>query len=87
MKILLFLTRADVDLVRSGAAETTHVKPLDPLGATLRDLLDRGGVIWACTPCAKRRGCVQELVIDGVVVAGAAQTDELIKGGATTLSF
>jgi hypothetical protein len=31
LKVSLFLTSAGVDLVRRGAADTTHVKPLEPL--------------------------------------------------------
>ena len=87
LKVSLFLTSGGVDLVRRGAAETTHVKPLDPLGDMLRDFLGRGGVIWACPPCVNSRGYAQESLIDGVVIAGAAQMHALIKAGAATLSF
>lgn len=87
LKVSLFLTSNGVDIVRRGAAETTHVKPLDPLGAMLEDFLSRGGTIWACPPCVKSRGYTQENLIDGVVIAGASGMHELIKRGAATLSF
>ena len=87
LKVSLFLTSAGVDLVRRGAADTTQVKPLEPLGAMLSDFLGRGGAIWACSPCAKSRGYSQESFIDGVVVAGSSKMHELIKAGAATLSF
>jgi predicted peroxiredoxin len=65
LKVSLFLTRAGVDLVRRGAADITHVKPLEPLADMFKDFLGRGGVIWACPPCTKSRGYAQESLIDG----------------------
>ena len=87
LKVSLFLTSGGVDLVRRGAADTTHVKPLDPLSDMFKDFLGRGGVIWACPPCVKSRGYTQESLIDGVVIAGAAKMHERIQAGAATLSF
>jgi predicted peroxiredoxin len=87
MKVSLFLTSAGVDLVRRGAAETTHVKPIDPLGDMFRDFLGRGGVIWACPPCVKSRGYTQDSLIEGVVISGAPPMHEQIKAGAATLCF
>lgn len=87
LKVAIFLTSSGVDAVRRGAADTTHVSPLEPLADMLRDFLARGGTIWACTPCVKSRGYVQDDLIDGVVIAGASKMHELIKNGAATLSF
>lgn len=87
LKVAIFLTSSGVDAVRRGAADTTHVRPLEPFADMLRDFLARGGTIWACTPCAKSRGYVQDDLIDGLVIAGASKMHELIKNGAATLSF
>jgi len=87
LKVSLFLTGGGVDLVRRGAADTTHVQPLDPLGEMFKDFLGRGGVVWACTPCVKSRGYTQESLIEGVEIVGASKMHELIKAGAATLSF
>ncbi|RTL71194.1 MAG: peroxiredoxin [Hyphomicrobiales bacterium] len=87
LRVSLFLTSSGVDIVRRGAASTTHVQPLEPLAAMLADFLRRGGTIWACTPCVKSRGYTSENLLDGVVVAGASGMHELIKDGAATLSF
>jgi predicted peroxiredoxin len=87
LKVSIFLTSSGVDLVRRGAADMTHVKPLEPLADMLRDFVARGGTLWACTPCVKSRGYTQANLIDGVVIAGASGMHELIKGGAATLSF
>lgn len=87
LKVSIFLTSAGVDIVRRGAADTTHVKPLEPLASMLKDFLVRGGTLWACTPCVKSRGYTQENLIEGVVITGASPMHELIKQGAATLSF
>ena len=87
LKVSIFLTSSGVDIVRRGAADMTHVKPLEPLANMLKDFLSRGGTLWACTPCVKSRGYSQEHLIEGVVITGASPMHELIKRGAATLSF
>jgi predicted peroxiredoxin len=87
LKVSVFLTSAAVDLVRKRGIEMTHVQPLDPLAALIKDFLARGGELWACTPCVKARGYEQTDLIDGVVIAGSSKMHERIIGGAATLSF
>jgi predicted peroxiredoxin len=81
LKVSIFLTSSGVDIVRRGASDTTHVKPLDPLADMLRDFLARGGNLWACTPCVKSRGYTQESLLEGVVITGASLMHERIKAG------
>jgi predicted peroxiredoxin len=87
LKVSIFLVSSGVDIVRRRAVDMTHVKPLDPLADLLRDFVARGGNLWACPPCIKNRGYVDEDLMDGVVVTGASKMHELIKAGAATLSF
>ncbi len=87
LKVSIFLTSSGVDIVRRGAADMTHVKPLEPLADMVRDFRARGGTLWACTPCVKSRGYSQESLLEGVVITGASVMHELIKRGAATLSF
>lgn len=87
LRVSIFLTSSGVDLVRKRAADTTHVKPLEPLINQIRDFLARGGNLWACTPCVASRGYQQADLLDGVVITGASKMHELIKEGAATLSF
>lgn len=87
MNVSIFLTSSGVDLVRKGAADTTQVKPLDPLADLIGDFLTRGGTLWACTPCVKSRGYTENDLIAGTVITGASGMHELIAKGAATLSF
>ncbi len=87
LNVFMFLTSTGVDVVRRKAADTTHVKPLEPLATLLSDFMQRGGTIWACPPCVKSRGYTQDDLIEGTVIAGASVMHERIKAGAATLSF
>lgn len=87
LKVSIFLSSGGVDLVRKRAADTTQVKPLEPLAQLIKDFLARGGTIWACTPCVKSRGYSETDLLDGVVISGASVLHERIKEGAATLSF
>ncbi len=87
LKVHVFLTSAGVDLVRKRAIDTTQVAPLDPLAALVKDFLQRGGTLWACTPCVKARGYTQDDLIAGTIITGASVLHEQLKSGAATLSF
>ena len=87
LRVSIFLTSAAVDLVRKKSVDMTHVAPLEPLAAMIKDFLGRGGTLWACTPCVKARGYEQQDLIEGVVITGASVMHEKIKAGAATLSF
>lgn len=87
LNVFIFLTSAAVDLVRREGQRLTHVPPLEPLSALIKDFQQRGGVIWACPPCVKSRGYEQADLIDGVLVVGASAMHAEIRSGAATLSF
>ena len=87
LKVAVFLSSAGVDIVRKKAADTTHVKPLDPLAQLVRDFVSRGGTLYACTPCVKSRGYEQSDFIEGVTIAGSSVMHERFLRGAASLSF
>ena len=87
LKVYAFLTSAAIDLVRKRGQEMTHVPPLDPLAALVKDFQARGGTIWACPPCVKSRGYEQGDLLDGVIIAGASVMHAEIRDGAATLAF
>lgn len=87
LKVSLFLTSSGVDLARKRGMELTHVPPIDPAKTMLAEIIQRGGTVWACTPCVETRGYQQADLIDGVVIAGAAGMHKLIAAGGATLSF
>lgn len=87
-EVTMFLVSSGVDWVRKGASETARLNPLDPpVGEMIRNVIDSGGTIMVCPPCAKVRGYEKEDFIDGVVIAGSAAMLEVVSQGASTLSF
>jgi predicted peroxiredoxin len=87
LKVSVFLTSTAIDLVRKRGQLMTHVPPLDPLAALIENFQERGGTIWACTPCVKSRGYEQVDLLEGVIITGASVMNAEIKEGAATLSF
>jgi len=87
-EVTVFLVASGVDWVRKGAADAARPNPLDP---PMKDMIDNvrnhGGTIMVCPPCARVRGYSQEDLLDGVVLAGSAAMLEIVKQGASTLSF
>lgn len=86
--VTMFLVSSGVDWVRKGAAEVARLNPLDPPAKDMiQGILDNGGTIMACPPCAQIRGYDKEDLIDGVTMAGSVAMLEKVSQGASTLSF
>jgi len=87
-EVTMFLVASGVDWVRKGAAALPHLNPVDP---PIRDLMNNvmsgGGRILVCPPCSKVRGYEENDLVPGVTLAGAAAMLEVVKQGASTLSF
>jgi len=87
MEVAVFLTSNGVELSRDGSCELTQVKPFKPLGELIEGFVEKGGIVWACTPCFQHRGLETDKVYDKVVVTGAGPLVEWIQAGAATLSL
>jgi predicted peroxiredoxin len=86
--LTVFLVAAGVDWVRKGSAEVARPNPLDPpIQDMMNNVISSGGKILVCPPCAKVRGYSEDDLVDGVVIAGAPAMLEVVKQGASTLSF
>ena len=74
--VALWLTGEAAWLGLPGRAEAFELDLATPL-VQLRDtVLQSGGAIYVCSQCAARRGIVAADLVDGVVIAGAAQFAE-----------
>ncbi len=87
-EVTVFLVSSGVDLARRGAVDRVQMNPNDP---SMKDLVDKfmanGGKVWACPPCAALRGYDEDSFIDGVEIVGAGPLHDLLKGGASTITF
>lgn len=87
-ELTVFLVAAGVDWVRKGAAEVARLNPLDPPAKDMiANVMSGGGNILVCPPCAKVRGYGEDDLLEGVTIAGAPAMLEVVKQGASTLSF
>jgi len=87
-EVTMFLVSSGVDWVRKGAAEVARPNPLDPpIKDMIRTVVENGGEILVCPPCAGVRGYDQDDLMDGVTLAGSASMLAVAKQGAVTLSF
>jgi predicted peroxiredoxin len=87
-EVTMFLVSSGVDWVRKGAAEKARLNPLDPPARDMiNGILENGGSILCCPPCAQIRGYEKDDLIDGVQLAGSVAMLEKVSQGATTLSF
>jgi len=88
LQVTMFLVSSGVDWVRKGAADRARPNPLDPpVKDMIQTVLESGGQILVCPPCAGVRGYEAEDLIDGVTLAGSVSMHAIIKEGAATLSF
>jgi predicted peroxiredoxin len=87
-EVTMFLVASGVDWVRKGATQVARMNPLDPpVNDMIQNVIDSGGTIMVCPPCAKVRGYEQDDLIDGVVLAGSTSMLGVVSEGAATLTF
>ena len=88
LEVTVFLVAAGVDWVRKGAAAVAQLNPLDPpMQEMIGNVMSSGGSILVCPPCAKVRGYAEDDLVEGIRIAGAPAMLEVVKQGASTLSF
>lgn len=87
-EVTMFLVASGVDWVRKGALSEARLNPLDPpMGEMIQNIIEAGGTIMVCPPCAKVRGYTEEDLIDGVVLAGSVSMLGVVSEGAATISL
>jgi predicted peroxiredoxin len=88
MEVTMFLVSSGVDWARKGAADNARPNPLDPpVREMIQTVVENGGKILACPPCAAVRGYEQDDLVDGVTLAGSVAMLDVAQQGATTLAF
>lgn len=86
--ITMFLVSAGADWARKGAADYARLNPLDPpVTEMMQNVIDSGGQILVCPPCAKVRGYEKENLIEGAELAGSTTMLGVVSEGAKTLTF
>ena len=88
MQLTVFLVASGVDWVRRSAVEHARLNPLDP---TIKDMIETvvesGGKILVCPPCAGVRGYSEDDLMDGVTLAGSVAMLDEVQQGAEAITF
>ncbi len=88
IKTTVFLVSSGVDWARKGAADAAQLNPLDPkMSEMIDNVVQSGGEIIVCPPCAKVRGYTEDCFIEGTILAGAPALLERIMAGAESVSL
>ncbi len=88
IKTTVFLVSSGVDWARRGAADAAQLNPLDPkMSEMIDNVVQSGGEILVCPPCAKVRGYTEDCFIEGTILAGAPALLERIMAGAESVSL
>jgi len=88
MEVSMFLVSSGVDWVRKNALSVARMNPLDPpLNDMVKTVMDSGGKIMVCPPCAKVRGYEPEDFIDGVQLVGSVAMLAEVSKGASTITL
>jgi predicted peroxiredoxin len=85
MQVAVFLTSDGVELAKDGGCDLTHVQPFKKLDELIDGFLEKGGVVWACSPCYQHRGLEPEKNYENVIVTGAGPLIEWVQAGAATI--
>lgn len=85
MDVAVFLTSDGVELAKDGGCDLTQVQPFRKLDELIDGFLEKGGVVWACSPCYQHRGMEQEKNYEKVIVTGAGPLIEWVQAGASTI--
>ena len=87
-QVTMFLVSAGADWARKGAADYARLNPLDPpVKDMMQTIMDNGGSIMVCPPCAKVRGYEPENLIEGAELAGSTAMLGVVREGAKTITF
>jgi len=84
---LVFLSTEGVNLSQKGYADDIHEDGFAPLQELMANFVKAGGVIWACSPCFKKRALDEESLVDGCTIVGGAKLVEFLSDGSPSVSF
>jgi predicted peroxiredoxin len=84
---LVFLSTEAVRLSQKGYADDVHEEGFAPLRDLMANFATAGGKIWVCSPCFKKRGLDETLLVDGATIVGGAKLVEFLSDGSPCVSY
>ncbi len=71
MEATILLQMEGAWLAKKGQAQLVQDPAFPPLVDLMNTFLESGGRLLVCGPCAKKRGLIQEDLVDGVTIVNA----------------
>lgn len=85
---LVFLSCDGVWAAAKGEAEKINEDaPFAPLKELIDKFLAGGGRLLVCSPCLKKRGITEDMLIDGAKPAGGATLVEWLSDGSPSVAY
>lgn len=87
-EVTMFLVSSGAEWARKGAAERARPNPLDPpIQEMMQTVIDHGGKILVCPPCAGVRGYEKDDLIEAATLAGSPAMLGIAAQGAIVVTF
>lgn len=83
----VWLSVEGVRLAVPGYADDIHEEGFAPLKKLMDDFIDAGGIVWACSPCVKKRKIDEANLIKGATIVGGAKVVEFLTSGASCITY
>jgi len=84
---LVFLSTEAVRLAVRGYADDIREEGFAPLAELLANFVKAGGKIFVCSPCFKKRGLDEAVLVPGATIVGGAKLVEFLAAGASSISY
>ncbi len=85
---MVFLSADGVWAVVKGEMEKVSVgAPFAPLAELVGKFTANGGKILVCSPCMKKRGITDDMLVDGAAAAGGAALVEWLSQGSPCVGY
>lgn len=86
---IVFLSSEGARLAANGYADDMHEEGFSPLKELMASFLQAGGKIYVCSPCFKKRGYAEEVLLPGATIVGGAKLVEFLTsdGIAASVSY
>lgn len=84
---IVFLSVEGVRLSQKGFTDGIHEEGFAPLGDLVANFVKAGGKILVCSPCFKKRGLDEGILVDGAVIVGGAKLVEFLSQGAPAVCY
>lgn len=83
----VFLSVEGAWLAKKGYADDIHETGFSALKELMTNFINAGGILWVCSPCAKKRSIGEGDLVEKAVIVGGAKLVEFLSLGAACITY